>query len=202
MIESARIRDFWAWFAGARTTFGERFENAAAIEELAGRIAALGRFSWEMGPGLKNPYNTLLVISPGGDRDLLPPAREIVAQAPAIPGWEFVPARPPKQWDLRASLEYDGVGSLFLDARSWKVTLLKGPDGLFEIVICAPELAYYDEAVRQVAAGIILDGELGEEARLVHIRGIRVVTELDERQAEEAGLLSDLKDRWPELTGS
>jgi len=202
MIEPGRIRDFWTWFAGACTTFGERFENAAAIEELAGRIAGLGRFSWEMGPGLKNPYNTLLVISPGGDRDLLPPAREIVAQAPACPGWEFVPARPPKQWDLRASLEYDGIGTIFLDARSWKYSLLKSPGGLFEIVICAPEIAYYDEAVRQVAAGIILDGELGEDVRLDHIQGIKVVVEFDESQAGAAELLSDPKSRWPELTGS
>jgi len=202
MIESARIRDFWTWFAGACGTFGERFENAAAIQELGARIAGLGAFSWELGPGRKDPYATLLVISPGGDRGLLPPAREIVAQAPPLPGWEFSPARPPKEWDLRASLEYDGVGTIFLDARGWRYALLKSPGGMFEIEICAPELAYYDEAVKQVAAGIILDGELGEDARLDHIAVIKVVDEFDERQAESANLLGTLKDQWTELTGS
>jgi hypothetical protein len=202
MIDSARIRDFWTWFAGACGTFGERFENAAAIEELGARIAGLGEFSWELGPGRKNPYNTQLVISPGGDRDLLPLAREIVAQAPPLPGWEYAPARPPKEWDLRASLEYDGVGTIFLDARGWRYALLKHPDGMFEIEICAPELAYYDEDVKQVAAGIILDGELGEDARLDHIAVIKVVAEFDGRLADSANPLGVLKDQWTELTGS
>ena len=202
MIDSARIRDFWTWFAGACGTFGERFENAAAIGELGAKIAGLGRFSWELGPGRKNPYDTLLVISPGGDRDLLPLAREIVAQAPPLPGWEYSPARPPKEWDLRASLEYDGVGTIFLDARRWRYALLKQPDGRYEIEICAPELAYYDEVVKQVAAGIILDWELGEDVRLDHIAAIQVVAEFDERLAGDSNPLSVLKDRWTEWTGS
>ncbi len=202
MIESARIRDFWSWFAGACTTFGERFENAAAVEELARRIAGLGKFSWEMGPGLKNPSNLLLVISPGGNRDLLPRTREIIALAPACPGWEFAPARPPKQWDLRASLEYEGVGALFLDARPWRYALQKNPQGKLRIVICAPDLADYDEPVKQVAAGIILDGELGEDARLDHIARIDVVAEFDEILAGSASPISVLKDQWTELTGS
>jgi hypothetical protein len=202
MIEPARIRDFWGWFAGACTTFGDTFENAAAIEELARRIAELGEFSWEIGPGLSNPSNLLLVISPGGNRDLLPRTREIVALAPACPGWEFAPARPPKQWDLRAALEYEGVGSLFLDARPWRYALQKDPQGKLRIVICAPDLTYYDPVVQQVAAGIILDGELGEEARLDHLAAIHVVAEFDESLADSANPISVLKDQWSELTGS
>jgi hypothetical protein len=73
---------------------------------------------------------------------------------------------------------------------------------MFEIEICAPELVYYDEVVKQVAAGIILDGELGEDARLDHIAVIKVVAEFDERLAESANPLSVLKDQWTELTGS
>lgn len=202
MIEPGRIGEFWSWFAGACGTFGERFENAAAIEELARRIAALGPFTWEMGPGLKNPGRILLVISPGGDRRLLPAARDIVARAPELPGWEFLPARPPKDWDLRASLEYEGVGSLFLDARAWRYVAAPGPGGLLDFVVCAPELAYYEDEVRRVAAGIILDGELGEEARLDHIAGIDVVAEFDERQDEVARPIQGLKAHWSELMGS
>lgn len=202
MIEAARIREFWSWFADARTTFGERFENGAAVEELARRIAGLGRFSWELGPGLQNPSHQLLVISPGGDRDLLSLARDIVAQAPSCPGWEFFPARPPKQWDLRASLEYEGVGMITLDARSWRYALRKKSDGLYEILIGAPELVYYDPVVKQVAVGIILDGELGEAARLDHIAAIEVVSEFDADLEVSADPLVLLKERWAELTGS
>ena len=202
MTEPARIREFWGWFAGACTTFGDTFENAAAIEELARRIAGLGEYSWEIGPAQKNPSHLLLVISPGGNRDLLPRTREIIALAPDCPGWEFAPARPPKQWDLRAALEYEGVGSLFLDARPWRYAIQKDPQGKLRVVICAPELADYEDPVKQGAAGIILDGELGEDARLDHIARIDVVAEFDENLADSANPISELKEQWAELTGS
>jgi len=202
MTDPARIREFWSWFAGACATFGERFENAAAVEELARRIAGLGPYSWELGPGRKDSSQLLLVVSPGGNPELLPETRDIIALAPICPGWEFAPARPPKQWDLRASLDYEGMGTLFLDARSWRYVLQKRPDGMFRIVICAPEIADYDDSVKQVAAGIILDGELGEEARLDDIDEIQVVAEFDETLSEGAAPLAVLKDEWAGRTGS
>src|SRR5215813_1484474 len=97
MTHDERITQFWDWFATAAGRFSEDFHDEALIRELDARVAALGPFAWELGPGLKE--KNALVISPGGDRKSLRETRRIVSLAPEIPGWEIHPAKPPKQWE-------------------------------------------------------------------------------------------------------
>jgi len=49
---------------------------------------------------------------------------------------------------------------------------------------------------------LILDGELGEEARLNHIVGIEVVSELLEELGTNSNPITVLKRQWTTLTGS
>jgi hypothetical protein len=51
--------------------------------------------AWEFGPAVRGPGNRL-VITPEGHRHLQPLRNEILRTAPALPTWEFYPARVPE----------------------------------------------------------------------------------------------------------
>lgn len=74
---------------------------AEVLDELDAHVEALGELSWELGPGLAEP--NALVITPDGNPELLPVARRTISFAPCLSGWEFYPARPPKQWTLHGA---------------------------------------------------------------------------------------------------
>jgi hypothetical protein len=173
-VTTSDISEFWIWFASVSGDFGARFENASLLKELDLRVTALGPFTWEVGPA-PNSSDSILVISPGGRAELLPETKKVVDLAPACPGWRFFSAIPPKQWDRRFFMNDSEGTRVAVDASQWRYVLHKYPDGVFDIVIYAPDLAPLAEQDRITAAEIVLDGELGEEARLSLIDGIEIV---------------------------
>lgn len=68
-----------------------------------------------MGP-YHDPENTL-VISPSV-RDNIELAQRVVAAAPAIAGWHFLPAKPPKEL-TRLAMELPGVGEAEVCGDAW-----------------------------------------------------------------------------------
>jgi hypothetical protein len=168
------ISEFWRWFESVCGDFGKRFENVSLLEELDQRVAALGPFTWEVGPA-PNSSDSLLVISPGGRTELLSETRKIIGLAPACSGWRFFSAKPSKEWERRFFMNDSEGKRVAVDASQWRYVLYGYPDGVFDIVIDAPDLAPLAEQDRITAAEIVLDGELGEEARLSLIGEIEVV---------------------------
>jgi hypothetical protein len=175
-VITSDVSEFWRWFVSVSDQFGERFENTPLLEELDRRITSLGPFAWELGPAPKSSDSTL-VISPAGRVELLRETKKIIDLAPPCPGWSFFPAKPPKEWERRFFMTDSKGKRVAVDASQWQYVLYKYPDGCFEIVIVAPDLARLAEEDRITAAEILLDGELGEEVRLSLIAEIEVVAE-------------------------
>jgi hypothetical protein len=122
------IAAFWKWFSAnaeeiAKAALAADRGDVAAttIQELDERIGRLGPFSWEIGPGEHQP--NAFVISPSGDHKQLSSTRAIVSTAPTVQGWQFYPAKPPRQWDYSFRL-HSGTSSYDLNAANWRYVLV------------------------------------------------------------------------------
>jgi hypothetical protein len=88
------IRAFWEWFVAAHERIAENPTADAVIEEVDRRVSDLGCPAWEIGPGEQTDW--FLALSPDGDLGSLALTREIVREAPKLPGWEILSCRPRK----------------------------------------------------------------------------------------------------------
>ncbi|HMH24517.1 MAG TPA: hypothetical protein VK563_22205 [Puia sp.] len=186
------VDNFWDWFSRNAQDFGDHFDNTVLIMQLDKWIRQLGTYTWEIGPGMIE--KNALVISPGGNPELLSKTREIIMHAPRCTDWEYYYAKPPKQWELIFQFKTtDGV-QIKVDASDWKYVLLKYEDELFEIIIKAPEIRKLAEIDRLTAAEIALDGILGEEMRMNKICEIDVVEEFDQLHQNKTTGMTSLSD--------
>lgn len=103
------------------------------------------RLNWEMGP-YHDPENTL-VISPSV-RDNIGLARRIVEAAPMLPGWHFLPAKPPKDLE-RLTMELPEIDEAKLCGDDWVYRLTS-----------YNRMAFFDIEVFTDYAGSISDGHL------------------------------------------
>ncbi|MBL9037916.1 MAG: hypothetical protein JNG84_05305 [Archangium sp.] len=191
------VQEFWNWFSKNHGDFGEQFENRALIEQLDAWVTTLGPYVWEIGPGLTEA--NALVISPGGDPELLEETKRIVALAPALEGWEFHSTKPQKAWNLTFEILTD-MFQLEVKAHDWRYVLLRYPDGKFEIILRAPELMGLEPDTRTTAAEILLDGMLGEAMRMQFIDVIDVVGEYEAAHAQKNNAIEHLPAHLAKLT--
>lgn len=190
--DNLKISEFWEWFSGNCEHFGKDFDNEELLNELDIRIGGLGDFAWEMGPG-KLKENAL-VISPGGDADLLEGTRRIVKCAGEQDDWEFYYAKPPKEWELRFNFNSADNKIVEIDGSQWEYVLLRYEDGMFEIIIRTPALNGLGESDKRTAAEILLDGILGEEERIQTISSIDVVEEFEWSYKGKTSNIKNLPD--------
>lgn len=193
------INMFWDWFSKHSKDLGENFDNEKVLAEIDDRLMDLGGFAWEIGPGSKTKNQ--LVISPGGDLNLLPITKEIVSYAKTIPGWEFHYAKPPKEWDLMFDFEKDNGDVIGINASNWQYVLLRYEDGGFEIIIQTHDLDSLSEDDQLVASEILLDGILGEEIRMLHISYIDVVKKFDNQYISKSSDIKNLDSHLKTLLG-
>lgn len=192
MSASEKARLFWEWFSRRASDFGDSFQNQDLLRELDERVAQLGNFAWEVGPGRSAP--NALVLSPGGARDQLVETTAIVAAAPSLQDWEFYPAKPPRPWAPRFELHME-EREYEVDATGWRSVLLRYPDGAHEVIVEAPNIASLPELYQRWAAEIALDGLLGERRRLEVIDDVSVVSRLSDRENVAAFPIKELPER-------
>ena len=193
----SETESFWAWFEGIASSLSESFEREKLLAELDARASRLGDVTWEIGPG--SDGSDVFVVSPDGNKDLLERTRSIVESAPKIPGWELCFSRPPRDWDLRFSIEGSSGEAISVDAREWCYVLYKFPDETFDIVVEQSNLETADEDARDRAATILLDGQIGEAMRIELIRGIEAVVVLNDSDRQKASPVRTLTDHLSSL---
>jgi len=191
-LDIKNINNFWTWFSDNYKAIGQDFDNEELLNELNDRVNKLGEFAWEIGPGI-NSVNQL-VISPGGDLDLLPYTKKIVSYAKDVPDWEFHYAKPPKQWELIFEFTKNDGSQIEINASQWEYVLLKYDDGMFEIIIQTYDLQQLDKDDKLTAAEILLDGILGEEKRMIYICCIDVVEEFEHQYRNKKSDIRELNN--------
>jgi hypothetical protein len=171
------ILGFWSWFATAADALGEDLDNEKILEELDHRVAELGEFGWEVGPG--TVAENALVISPDGELEKLAVTQHIVSLAPKIANWEILFARPSREPSLEFSMAADAESEFAVDARPWRYVLLRLNESNFRIIIEQNNLHAATDEDRYTAAALVLDGILGERRRLETIQSVEIATVLD-----------------------
>jgi hypothetical protein len=184
-MKSEKISEFWDWFTGIASKLATNIEDVALVAELNNRVRDLEpRLSWEIGPGLRKPWQ--LVISPNLNRALRGETRAIVSHAPVLPSWEFHSARQPKAWDYKLELDAGENGRVIpLDASQWTFVLLRYPDGAHEILIRGKNLPSLKDDERWQAAAITLESILGEDLVLDRINEFELVDQLAPHFAQQ-----------------
>jgi hypothetical protein len=180
-MDDKQVTEFWQWFQSICCQFGEHFENRELIDELDVRVGKLGKFSWELGPGVKNECNNALALTPSGNADLLIETREVIALAPECPGWEFYPAKPPKKWQRRFMLRDVTGREITIDASGARYVLFRYPDSVIDILLADLRLSALSKRLQQTAVEMLIDGELGEEQRMNVIHNVEVIAEFDDK---------------------
>lgn len=200
MVNEHLIAEFWQWFKSICGCFGDKFQNRELIDELDSRVERLGQFSWELGPGVKDSRNNALVLTPCGDLALLAETRSVIKGAPECPGWEFYPAKPPKEWSRQFALQADDGSRVSIDASGARYVLLQYPDGLFDVLLADRGIASLPVELQQTATELVLDGELGEERRMVSIHTVDVVGAFEGEMQRKSSRISCLAAHIKSLT--
>lgn len=192
--ESAQILEFWTWFSKIASSLSADIQNPSLLEELDSRLAHLNsKLSWEIGPGSSEPWQ--LIISPNLDTGLRQTAMDIISHAPVLEGWEFYPARRPKEWDYKFCIERTGREAelIELDAAGWGFVLLEYPDGKHEVLLQANNLPELDGDERWQAAAIVLESILGEEVLMNTIDEFELLDQLEPRFAQRRQSIQGLR---------
>jgi hypothetical protein len=146
---------------------------------------------WEIGPGIEK--ESFLAISPNLKPEALQVTRQIANQAPAIPNWEILPAKPRKRWKTR-SLRIRGIDSAReYNFESWRYYLTSFNDDEFFDVHVVP-IGYEEEEKSQLqyVADLIVEFELGEELFMDKIDKVHVAYSRNlERETDTIGDLYD-----------
>lgn len=185
------IESFWGFFRSNAERFAPDNLHEPAIAELESRLFRLGVCDWEIGPGLVAP--NMFVISPGDDLALLTRTREIVEKAPAVAGWEFHSSKPKRKWKLRFQFA-DGI---LVEGARWEVIVLPLGNHKYDLLLRPPaDCALFQDDL-DIAASIIVQGELGEAKKLEKVNSIKVVenwnkTELSVARKLETNLLDQV----------
>jgi hypothetical protein len=188
------VTSFWAWFEKHREELAAVEMEPELLEELDTRVRRMGTFDWEVGPGRKQAC--FFALSPAGEIEALAQTRRVIEQAPKLPGWEFYPAKPPRQWSLEFEIDRDGQ-DIGIDGRDWELVAYRFKDGRFDVLLKPPDGSDLSDEEAELAARVIVDGELGEAVALELVGDVKTVRRWDEKAAQaarklEPGLLSSI----------
>jgi hypothetical protein len=190
MSTSPPITKFWSWFSANYREISEAYDcgDSERLERLfTNRLPdTTVALNWEMGPYHDPDYT--LVLSPTV-RENIPLTKRMVSEAPLIPGWHFLPAKPPKELlSLRFELPQASVC-----ADDWRYVLLAYPDGFMELDILIPANAPFSDSQDPLICELLVESLIGEAARLEHIGRITPLR-VDAASASRGIAITSLKD--------
>ncbi len=192
------ISEFWTWFSSSAEQIREELAASltdslagTSIGELDERVRRLGaELRWEIGPFLDN--TTFLAISPNGSPDNLWLTRQVVDAAPAITGWRFLPAKPPKN-DKRFRFQFGGKR---IDTSRWHYVLVRWENPIQYGVTWIPNsVAQLGDVSLDALAWFVLDSEIGEEAAI----SLFEFSEIGSDLASSASKIEEFRDHFSDL---
>lgn len=202
MITSERVTEFWNWFRANNDrliSLVDTKHDRAVADALGAQVKAVDeRLGWEIGPGQEREL--ALVISPNGRAELLPVAEMVIAEAPAMPRWEFHSSKPPKKWDYRFRMLNSNGQTVELDAQYWEYILTSYNDGEFyDVILVANNRLDMDEVACRQAGFMVVESILGEKRCLERIGDVFLADRVPFGQAMEMSRLVSLSQHLDSL---
>ncbi len=161
-----------------------------AQRELAKWLAAINpQLRWEVGSGSRAEW--FLAFSPNLQEKLLDLTNALAREAPDVPGWEFLPAKPRKELQRRTIKITDGDRTREYNFEDWRYYLTSFNQGEFYDVNIIP-IGYESECGSDLehAASLIIESELGEELFITAID--RVIIDASTANPDKSDVVRDL----------
>ncbi len=196
MEVKTKIKQFWSWFVQNQEVLKPDRINNKLIEVLNQKILSLGDLNWEIGAGTKK--ENMLIISPGGDIDLLPLTKAVVSSSPMLADWEFYDHKPAKDWEYQFYIEEKGVKKM-IDVSDWEYVLLKFPDNTYDLLIKCNNLRAYVKDQQYDLVDIALESILGEELSLKLIKNVDIIKDFSREHLDQKSNIKHLKNHILEL---
>lgn len=174
------ISEFWNWFEFHNLELSSDKITNALIDELNDKILSLADLNWEIREGIEKP--NMLIISAGGDNELLPISKEIIKTAPKLKDWEYCYYKPPKKWDYSLSLKNQIGFDKEINVDNWEYVLLRLDNGLFGIVIKADNIDTFKDDEKYTIADIVLENILGDDLSYSLIKNVEIINDFDTNQ--------------------
>ena len=196
-LNEDKIEALWRWFYSNEKRIREAIENESPAEQrdisehLDNLVLDIGLFSWEISPGINKDW--ALTISPNGDKDLLILSKEIIQEAPELIDWEFNYCKLAKDWNRTLVLYDNNMDEKEIDASKWKYVALVQKNGKIELVLEAGNISHLDDDTATTAANLVVQNEIGEEARINKIASINIVDQLGDEYVSQKLEISQLK---------
>lgn len=129
--------EFWAWFAANAAPLTAKLEEMrqsgsedfnAGIEQLGALRDAVGERLERIEGGLGAEFRNVdegpaLIITARGDPNRMAVVRDLVARAPAIPGWQIIAFQPPSPVIFGVEFEVPGYGTVGFNPETIMVAL-------------------------------------------------------------------------------
>jgi len=141
------------------------------IEQLDHHVLDLGRFKWLINSPSDGHFT--FTLSPNHKAELYKYSRSIIADAPYYAHWSFFDSIQPS--GLAPIEIYDAQMDICeIDPASWRCSLSKEKNGLFDLTIEMNDAALIDPETKEVAATIVITNLLGEAMKIEKIGEISV----------------------------
>jgi hypothetical protein len=168
-----KISKLWNWFEqNVNQIIGflnddPNVNEEYLIDSLNDLVLDLGKFAWEIREGKNSTY--LFILSPNSDHELLKLSRKIISKAPDFSEWEFLPAKPPIEWDFILPVYDDFLQETKIDTSKWKYHI-KSTANQYIIDIYTEELKQYVHETQQNALHQMMIYLIGEEIKMKYIK--------------------------------
>lgn len=173
---------FWQQFDKAAPQLVATFSRDADFDIpafMAQHLSAVdSRLMWEYGPPFRDGEQRL-VITVEGERQLRPLLDALLAQAPALPGWEFYPYRMPESWEDALTTVAGRTG---IDVSAWRVRATRGEFHFVDLKWFVPPGTAGEHL--QYTTFVLSEALLGEEVVVTWVGDISLETESPEAQGE------------------
>lgn len=181
-----RITAFWNWFRDWHEDIAAAYAGDDTFwldSNLTERVKQIEpRLNWEMGP-YHDPDNTL-VISPSV-RDNIRLAKQVVAAAPALVGWHFLPAKPPKEL-RRLAMEMHGSARAEVCGDEWVYRLTSyNKMEFFDIEVFTDYVGPAADKHLELLTRHLIECLVGEEIYLEKFAAVKAIRGTEPRPPEQ-----------------
>jgi hypothetical protein len=174
------IEVFWQWFEDHQADFEALTDTSDPFWD--GAVKQLKRIDRRLWFEMSRPDggDREFIITAEGHVEVFPLVETIVARAPRLPGWRFIPLKPPMGFDFVTT--YEGIR---FDPHAMWFLHLESSSRLddFGIRVGVPNFTRAIERQASNAVAVILDAALGERSAALDIQHVEVSTLPENPQA-------------------
>ncbi|RMZ58950.1 hypothetical protein D1632_15400 [Chryseobacterium nematophagum] len=189
-MNTYRISEFWNWFEFNQSELVPDKITDTLINELNNKILSLADLNWEIREGINK--SNMLIISAGGNNDLLSIAKNIIDCAPNLKEWEYSYYKPAKKWDYRLSLKKHIGFDKEINVENWEYVLERFDDTTFGIIIKTENINTLKDDDKYTIVDIVLENILGDDLSYGLIKNVEIVNEFDDNQIKNKSIIKYL----------